>query len=377
MVRLRAFLGTACIAVAVATPNLGFFTAVQSDGRPPPPSPPSGAEASDTSQRRVRLPAFWVPIGLDTYVPLPRTGRGTLAEVELGKRLFSGTLLSADGKTSCATCHRPELAFTDGRRVAIGVYDRPGQRNVPTILNRAYGKSFFWDGRAASLEEQARNAIEGNEDLGLPIAEAVRRLGADETYRTQFAAAFDSSEPAAANGYPDDAARAPDAAVTGARLVHALATFVRSRLAGNSPVDRYRNGDPTALSTAALRGRSVFGSRGRCIACHRAPLYTDEQFHNTGVGWGVDPGRQAVTGRAVDRGRFKTPSLRNVALTAPYMHDGSIATLAEVVEFYDRGGGANPGLDPLLAPLHLSELHKADLVAFLESLTSAGQVTED
>ncbi|MCH7823826.1 MAG: cytochrome-c peroxidase [Acidobacteria bacterium] len=365
---------------------LGVTAAIVS-GDPLPQTPAAfpgarGAKASsstDASEKQTagprsshNRPAFWIPSGLDDYVPVPLDNQATAAKVDLGARLFFDPILSADGETSCATCHLPDLAFTDGRPLAVGVYGRVGRRNVPTILNRGYGKSFFWDGRVASLEAQARDAIEGREDLGLPIEDAVVRLREEASYRAEFRNAFD---PGAGDGFRSEGNAAHDAdtrgpSITAQRVTQALATFVRSQMAGDSFRDRYRSGDWTAMSAAALRGLDVFALRGRCLGCHLGPLSTDEKFHNTGVSWGADPGRQKITGYESDRGRFKTPSLRNVALTAPYMHDGSIATLEEAVEFYDQGGNPNPNLDPFIAPLHLTDRQKADLVAFLEALTS-------
>ncbi len=356
------------------------FAAAIVSGQPLPQTRVALAATGATGQKaepedRRRRPAFWIPSGLDEYVPVPLDNPATAARVTLGERLFFDPVLSADGDTSCATCHVPDLAFTDGRAVAVGVYGRVGQRNVPTILNRGYGNSFFWDGRAASLEAQAGDAIEGREDLGLPIEEAVARLRRDDSYGADFHNAFpgrtvDRRAGGAGHIGAGAGAGAGGSSITARRVTQALATFVRSQMAGDSFVERYRGGDRAALSPAARRGMDVFVFRGRCLACHRAPLYTDEDFHNTGVSWGGDPGRQRITGFEADRGRFKAPSLRNVALTAPYMHDGSIATLQEVVEFYDRGGGANPNLDPVIAPLHLTDRDKSDLVAFLEALTS-------
>jgi len=220
---------------------------------------------------------------------------------------------------------------------------------VPSILNRAYGTAFSWDGRAATIEDQVRRAISGDRDLGLSVAVATERVSHDPTYTATFEAAF-------------------AAPVSGDRLVQAIATFVRGALSGGSPFDRFFAGDPTALSPAARRGYGLFTGRARCARCHAGPLFTDEDLHNTGVGWGRDAGRFEVTGLPQDRGRFKTPSLRDVVLTAPYMHDGSITTLEAVVEFYDGGGRPNPNLDPAIRPLRMSSGERSDLVVFLRAL---------
>ena len=289
------------------------------------------------------------PLGLDLYLPAPADNPITAEKLALGRRLFVEVRLSAEGRTSCASCHQPERAFTDGRRVARGVYGRAGRRNVPSILNRGYGTAFSWDGRAATLEEQVRQAISSRLDLGLSVAGAAERLSHDATYAAAFDAAF-------------------AAPISGDLLVQAIATFVRAARSGNSPFDRFSAGDATALPPDARRGYELFTGQARCSRCHAGPLFTDEDLHNTGVGWGRDAGRFDVTGRPQDRGRFKTPGLRNVGLTAPYMHDGSFATLEAVVEFYDRGGRRNRYLDPAIRPLRLSSDQRSDLVAFLRAL---------
>jgi cytochrome c peroxidase len=266
--------------------------------------------------------------------------------------LFFEPGISADGRTSCATCHQPALFFTDGRPVSRGVFGRTGARNAPTILNRAYGRWAFWDGRASTLEEQVAMAIAGETDLGSSMEAVVAHLGSDSTYRRDFVSVF--GEPPTARG-----------------VRSAIATFMRTQLSGDSAFDRYVSGEKAALGAEERRGVELFNGRARCSRCHSGPLFSDEEFHNTGAGASADPGRFAVTGDERDRGRFKTPSLRNVADTGPYMHDGSIARLADVVDFYDRGGSANRRLDDDLQPLHLSAREKAALVAFLRSLSTA------
>ena len=289
------------------------------------------------------------PLGLDVYLPAPPDNPITAEKLALGERLFAEERLSADGRTSCVSCHQPERAFTDGRRVSRGVFGRGGRRNVPSILNRGYGTTFFWDGRAATIEDQVGQAIAGRQDLGLPVSVAAERLSRDATYAAAFETAF-------------------AAPVSADRLVQAVATFVRGARSGGSAVDRFVAGDAAALSPAARRGYALFTGAARCSRCHAGPLFTDEDFHNTGVSWGRDAGRFEVTRVPQDRGRFKTPSLRDLAVTAPYMHDGSVDTLEDVVEFYDRGGGANPNLDAAIRPLRLSVDQRADLVSFLRAL---------
>ena len=300
-------------------------------------------------------PMISVPLGLDFYVPAPAENPITPEKIALGRRLFFERRLSRDGRTACASCHEPARAFADGRRLPVGVHRRVGRRNAPSLLNRAYGTRFFWDGRAATLEDQVRMALAGERDLDLPAGEAASRLTNDRAYLAAFKTAFDA--PVSAEG-----------------LVQALATFVRVQLSGASAFDRFAAGDRAALSPQARQGFDLFNGKARCGRCHAGPLLSDEEFHNTGVNWGQDLGRFEVTRQPDDRGRFKTASLRNVAVTAPYMHDGSLATLDVVIDFYDRGAGANPNLDDQIRPLALSSAERLALVAFLRALTGSAYV---
>ena len=316
---------------------------------------PPGASA----QRTAALYRPELPSGLDLYFPVPETNPLTAEKVALGRRLFFDSMLSRDGSVSCAACHDPLLAFTDGRRISRGVFDRAGTRNAPTLVNRAYGESQFFDGRASTLEEQAILPIQSPTELDLGLEGALARLKGDTEYSARFRATF---------------GRGP----TVEDLGRALASYVRTIFAGDSPVDRYLNGGGAALSELELEGLRLFRGKGRCTACHIGPNFTDERFHNTGVAWSdgelQDPGRFAVTRIEEDRGAFKTPTLREIARTAPYMHDGSLPTLEEVIDFYDQGGNPNPHLDSEIRPLNLSTAQKRALVAFLEALS--GRVQE-
>ena len=299
-----------------------------------------------------RPQALPAPLGLDEYVGVPDNNPITPSKIRLGERLFFDATLSADRQLSCASCHDPNRAFTSGTRLAAGVFGRTGARNVPTILNRAYGQAFFWDGRAATLEEQVLGPIQNRTEMGLSLSAYTARLQRSAWYRREFAEAFGE----------------PPSATTAAR---ALASYVRAQRVADAAYDRYRAGDGGALSADAARGLSLFRGRANCSACHIGPNFTDEHFHNTGVSWGSgDLGRFGVTRRAEDRGRFKTPTLRQLRLTSPYMHDGSLDSLEAVVEFYDAGGHANSWLDPELHPLGLTVPEKRDLIAFLLSLSS-------
>lgn len=334
----------------------------------------------------------------------------TSAKVELGRQLFFDKRLSRDGTVACATCHVPERAFADGRRIAIGIEGRVGRRNVPTLLNRAYGRTFFWDGRAKALEEQPLEALLNPNEMDLTLEGLGKRLselpGLSEgkSYRERLEEVFVyelASIPNASSPRPSPPSDGREGVVLGATplrgIIHgqklddldpasqmavqnaakAIATYVRSLLSGNSAFDRYEHGDSSALSAAAKRGLQIFRGKGNCIACHSGPLLSDEEFHNTGVSWGKEPhdsGRLEVTHREQDRGKFKVPTLRNVAQTAPYMHDGSLATLEDVIEFYSKVANPNPNLDREVRPLNLAAEEKANLIAFLKSLSGGAQV---
>jgi cytochrome c peroxidase len=288
--------------------------------------------------------------GLDEYLPTPAANPLTVERVALGRKLFFDPLLSSNRRMACSSCHAPEHSFADAVAIPRGATGHNGRRNAPALLNRAWGVAFFWDGRAASLEEQVLQPIQDSLEMGLPLAQLLARLEADRDYRASFSLAF-------SNG------------VTAGNVARALASYVRTIRSGDSPLDRYQAGDTTALTDDARRGLALFRGKANCAACHLGPNLTDEGFHNTGVSLGgSDLGRVGVTARAADRGKFKTPTLRDVARTAPYMHDGSITTLDDVVNFYDGGGKTNPGLDPEVHPLGLSASEKHDLVAFLRSL---------
>ena len=289
-----------------------------------------------------------VPLGLDLYTPVPETNRPTPAKIQLGRQLFHDRRLSADGSLACASCHIPDRAFSQPRATATGIAGRRGSRNTPALINRAWGRSFFWDGRTTTLEEQVLRPIEDPNELGSSATEAAARVG-----------------------------------LSTRALAEALASYVRSIRSGDSSFDRFERGDPTALTADERTGLQIFRGKN-CIQCHAGPLLTDELFHNTGVAWqpadgpdrpGVfrDQGRFLVTRRETDRGAFKTPTLRDVARTAPYMHDGSLATLEDVIEFYDGGGRPNPYIDSGFRPLRLRADEKQALAAFLRSLSGTIQ----
>lgn len=292
-----------------------------------------------------------VPLGLDAYIPAPESNPLTREKVDLGRALFFFKGLSADRTLSCADCHLPTRAFTDGKPRAVGINGQVSNRRTPTILNRAWGKSFFWDGRAATLEDQVLQPVLNPVEMGLKLTDIAARVRTDEALSQQTAAVFNTA--------PDNR-----------NIAQALASYVRTILSGDSPYDRYIAGDRTALTPRQQLGLKLFRGKANCIACHVGPNLTDERFHNTGTGWN----NGAWTDKGRDEGAFKTPGLREVAAAAPYMHDGSLRTLEDVIDFYDKGGRENPSLDAEMRPLKLTAEEKQALKDFLESLS--GKVSE-
>lgn len=298
-----------------------------------------------------------LPLGLsEQALNIPKDNPLTEEKVALGKQLFFDRRLSADGTVSCVTCHDPQQAFIDGRPKSVGLKGRQTSRNSPTLINRALGHSFFWEGRANSLEALVLEVMELPPAFGTTHDLLVNKLNRIEGYRRQFKEVFGG-------------------AVTAEKAAMALATFVRTILSGNSAFDRFKAGERTALSSAAQRGLKLFNGKANCAKCHTGSNFTDERFHNTGVGLydpNPDLGRYNITKRDEDKGAFKTPTLRDIAKTAPYMHDGSLKTLEEVIQYYDKGGTKNLYLSKEIKPLHLISQEKADLLAFLNSLGGEG-----
>lgn len=307
--------------------------------------------------------AIHPPLGLPP-VPIPSDNPPTADAISLGRRLFYDRRLSNDGSIACSSCHQPDKDFTDGSEVSTGVGGAKGVRNAPTILDAAYLPFQFWDGRAISLEQQAAgpivNPVEMKNETNVA---AVTDLGQEPAYGPLFKKVF---------GTPD---------ITIGRVEKAVASFERTALSGNSPFDRYMyGGDKTALTPAQVRGLKVYldPNRGNCAVCHSVSdhyaLFTDGKFHNTGEGIAesgefTDIGRYHETKVATDTGAFLTPSLRDIAKTAPYMHDGRLKTLEDVVDFYAGQGNSNPYLDPEMKKIHLTGQDRANLVQFMNSLS--------
>jgi cytochrome c peroxidase len=306
-------------------------------------SPPSGL-SEEPSLALGQLPS----------VPIPSHNLQFDSKVELGKFLFFDPRLSKDKSVSCASCHVPAAGFADPRQFSLGVGGKQGGRNAPPAMNAAYNHLQFWDGRAGSLEEQALGPIQNPIEMAETLNGVVTKLSRVKVYQARFRAVF--GEDVSAEG-----------------IAKAIAAFERSLISTNSPFDRFIAGDKTALSESAQRGLDLFQGKARCVLCHNGPNFTDNKFHHIGVPQTgplkEDVGRYAVTKREADRRAFKTPSLRSVALTAPYMHTGGFKTLDEVVDFYNSGGEAVPGKDAFMSALNLTAQEKKDLVEFMNDLT--------
>jgi len=307
----------------------------------------------------IRSSDWPVPRGIHEPLKVPAANPLTAAKVALGRKLFVDKQLSRTSDVSCSSCHDPARAFSDARSIAVGILGRTGKRHSPALVNRGFGESFFWDGRAASLEDQVVMPIADPNEMDFSVDGVVSRLQRNAAYVRDFGTAF---------GRP----------INTRDVGYALASFVRTIVSGDSRVDRYLEGDNAALTATEVRGLRAFRAPGLCTACHKGSNFTDEEFHNTGVAWKVDTGpeggrlsdrgRADVTGRADDEGAFRTPTLREISRTAPYMHDGSLPTLEAVVDFYEKGGRSNPNLDKDIMPLRLTAADKAALVEFLKAL---------
>ncbi len=299
------------------------------------------------------------PLGLDgDLIVIPKNNPLTKEKVELGKLLFFDKRLSTNNTIACASCHMPSLAFTDGQPVSTGVHRLQGGRSAPASINRLFSSAQFWDGRAVTLEDQSTGPFVSPVEHGFANHdELVEKLKGIKGYEPLFQKVFQGP-------------------VTKDRIGQAIASFQRTLISGNSPYDRFDyGGEENAISPEAQRGLKLFLKKARCTRCHSGFNFTDEKFHNLGIDWDkehIDLGRFTVTKNAEDIGAFKTPTLREIARTAPYMHDGRFATLRQVVDFYDGGGIKNPHQDNTIIPLKLTEQEKDDLVEFLHSLNGEG-----
>lgn len=310
-------------------------------------APASSSAQGPALDARVLREIFARPLA----IPAPEANPLTSEKVVLGRRLFRDRRLSGDNSRSCASCHKPGLAFTDGEPRARSRTGAPLKRNTPHLYNLAWGKLFYWDGRAASLEAQARVPILAPDEMGGDFGEISRRLTADARMRNAFVRAFPG-----------------DGGISEATVLAAVASYERTLLSPLTRFDRYVAGERTALSAREQEGLALFMGRGQCVTCHGGWRFTDDKFHDIGLN-GTDPGRGAIAGGIPGLPAFKTPSLRLVSRTRPYMHDGSRLTLEAVVDHYSDGIIERPGLATnVVRALRLSPAQKQALVAFLRTL---------
>ncbi|MEA1835210.1 cytochrome c peroxidase [Methylobacterium durans] len=303
----------------------------------------------DATQREIWRRDYRAPAA----IPFPESNPYTEAKAELGRRLFFDPILSGDRDRSCASCHVPNLGWADGRARAADLNAGDMDLRTPSLLNLAWQERLGWDGKFRTLESVSFFPINGPANMNLPTAEALRRLSEDEGYARAFAEAF------------------PDPAVTKERVEAALATFERLIVSRPAPFDRWIAGDEGAIEAAAKRGFDLFNGKARCAACHSGWSFSDGSFHDIGTATGTDIGRgRFFPGSPALRYAFKTPGLREVSRRAPYMHDGAVPTLEAVIDLYDRGGIERPSRSPDIRPLGLAPSEKADLVAFLRTLSS-------
>ncbi len=305
-----------------------------------------------------------VRIGSLPPAPVPPDNPQSEAKIELGRKLYFDPRLSKDGTVSCATCHDPAMGWSDAGPTSLGIGGQRGGRRSPPVSNSAYLPLQFWDGRAPSLEEQAKGPVENPVEMGNTHAGMVRTLNDVPGYIEEFKAVFGTTP------------------ITVDQVAMAIAAYERTVVTTDSPFDRYVRGEETALTEMEKKGLEIFNGKGHCTACHWGGNLSDGRFHNVGVmhrGTGnPDLGRYEVTKHPGDTGAFKTPTARDVGLRAPYLHDGSEKSLEAVVDFYDRGGDSNANLDPLIVPLGLSAHEKKALIAFLErAMTSTNPEVAD
>ena len=305
--------------------------------------------ATEHDQSFVRMIEGLVPLGA---VPIPEDNPMTAEVLELGQILFFDPRLSGNNEVSCATCHDPELGYGDDRATFETISGEDGARNSQTIINSAYYTSFFWDGRAASLEEQALGPIQDPHEMNQPLDELIVKLKQIEGYEQLFLAAFEDG-------------------ITEENIGKALAAFQRQIVVNDTRYDQFLQGDKEALTSQEILGLDLFAGKAFCSTCHNGENLSDNEFYNIGIN-SDDEGRYAVTGDEGDLGRFRTPSLYGITHTAPYMHNGSIDTLEEVIEFYNRGGDGHPNtsifMNMFMRDINLTDEEKADLLAFLKVL---------
>jgi cytochrome c peroxidase len=343
-------------ALAILTFSLG----VSGCGESAQPKPDADAQAPAVDAKPTPEPTVVAfapkpPVGLPA-VPIPDDNPMTPEKIELGKHLYFDKRLSKDGTISCATCHDPKMAWAEHRPSSEGIKGQIGDRNSPSVINTAYLASQFWDGRAATLEEQALGPIENPIEMGHKLDNLVKELAAIPGYKERFQKVFGTG-------------------VTKDGIAKAIAAFERTIVSGNSPYDKFVAGRKDALSEEQQRGMETFMGKGKCKSCHRPPIFVTDRFVNAGVGMDkkkIDEGLKKESKKADDLGKFRVPPLREAANTAPYFHDGSAATLADAVALMAAGGKDNPNLSATMKRVRSAKLtaqDKKDLVAFLEAIS--------
>jgi cytochrome c peroxidase len=316
-------------------------------------TPPSDTQTASTAQDPVDIAALKALFKRPTEIPFPKTNPYTPEKAELGKTLFFDPRLSRVAVQACVSCHNPSFGWEDGRKTAVGDNMVALARNSPSILNRAWGQAFFWDGRADTLEAQATGPITSEAEMNMPMDVLIDRLKAIPGYQQRFGAVF------------------PGEGITTDTIAKAIATFERTVVSAVAPFDRWIAGDEAAISEPAKHGFVVFNTTGQCTACHSGWTFTDDSFHDIGLPATTDLGRAAIVAGVAELERsFKTPGLRNIDQRAPYMHDGSAATLEAVMHHYVGGIVQRPSLSAAIKPVLLSEQDVSDVVAFLKTLTS-------
>lgn len=282
-------------------------------------------------------------------IPVPEDNPMSEEKVELGKMLFYDPRLSGDNDRSCATCHAPALGWGDGRSLFQTIDGEDGPRHSPTIINAAYFKSLFWDGRADSLKEQVLGPISSPIEMNQNLDDLAEELKAVDGYPELFEEAFGED-------------------ITIENIAKAIAAFERTIVMNDTRFNEFLDGDYDAMTEQEIHGMELFAGKARCISCHNGPAFSDHLFHNVGIE-SDDEGRKEVTGLNADDGAFRTPGLYGIAHHPPYMHDGSLETLEEVIDFYDRGGDDHPNKSPIIHELNLSDEEKEALLAFLHVLS--------
>lgn len=318
------------------------------EGDGPADNDATGGEEPATTEVDEELEAAkakFEPLG---EIPVPEDNEMTEEKIALGQMLYFDERLSGNNKLSCASCHAPGAGYGDGLATFIGFEGFEGHRNSPTIINSGYYKENFWDGRAGGLEEQALGPIQAEGEMNQNLDELIEELNAVPGYVDEFNKVFNDK-------------------ITADNIAKAIATFERTIVVKDTAFDKYLAGDDDAISDEAKEGMKLFVGKASCISCHAGPLLSDHNYHNLGMEG--DDGRFAVTGNETDKGKFRTSGLRGIADTAPYMHDGSLATLEDVVNYYNTGGGAHPNKSELMKPLNLTQEEVSYLVAFLESMS--------